>query len=122
MADLRKPIVEARGLTKRYPGVVALERVDFALQAGEVHVLFGENGAGKSTLISILAGASTPTSGTIEIAGEPVTVFTVRNARRLGVSAVFQEFSLVPTQTVLENLVLGEEPATRLPAAGRGTP
>ena len=112
MADLRKPIVEARGLTKRYPGVVALERVDFALQPGEVHVLFGENGAGKSTLISILAGASTPTSGTIEIAGDPVTVFTVRNARRLGVSAVFQEFSLVPTQTVLENLVLGEEPAT----------
>jgi ribose transport system ATP-binding protein len=68
MADLRKPIVEARGLTKRYPGVVALERVDFALQPGEAHVLFGENGAGKSTLISILAGASTPTSGTIEIA------------------------------------------------------
>jgi ribose transport system ATP-binding protein len=112
MADLQKPIVEARGLTKRYPGVLALDHVDFALEAGEVHVLFGENGAGKSTLISILAGASAPTSGTIEIAGEPVTVFTVRNARRLGVSAVFQEFSLVPTQTVLENLVLGEEPAT----------
>ena len=112
MADLQKPIVEARGLTKRYPGVVALDHVDFALEAGEVHVLFGENGAGKSTLISILAGASAPTSGSIEIAGEPVTVFTVRNARRLGVSAVFQEFSLVPTQTVLENLVLGEEPAS----------
>ena len=60
MADLQKPIVETRGLTKRYPGVVALDHVDFALEAGEVHVLFGENGAGKSTLISILAGASTP--------------------------------------------------------------
>ncbi|HEY6517809.1 MAG TPA: sugar ABC transporter ATP-binding protein [Roseiarcus sp.] len=112
MADLQKPIVEARGVTKRYPGVVALDHVDFALEAGEVHVLFGENGAGKSTLISILAGASTPTSGSVEIAGHPVTVFTVRNARKLGVSAVFQEFSLVPTQTVLENLVLGEEPAS----------
>ena len=56
MADLQKPIVEAHGLTKRYPGVVALDHVDFALKAGEVHVLFGENGAGKSTLISILAG------------------------------------------------------------------
>ena len=111
MADHSKPIVEARGLTKRYPGVVALDHVDFALEPGEVHVLFGENGAGKSTLISIVAGAAAPTSGAVEIAGEPVTVFTVRNARRLGVSAVFQEFSLVPTQTVLENLVLGEEPA-----------
>ena len=110
MAVLSKPIVEARGLTKRYPGVVALDHVDFALEPGEVHVLFGENGAGKSTLISILAGATAPTSGSVEIAGEPVTVFTVRNARKLGVSAVFQEFSLVPTQTVLENLVLGEEP------------
>ena len=118
MADLQKPIVEARGLTKRYPGVVALDRVDFALEAGEVHVLFGENGAGKSTLISILAGASAPTSGSIEIAGEPVTVFTVRNARKLGVSAVFQEFSLVPTQTVLENLVLGEEPASSASCGG----
>jgi ribose transport system ATP-binding protein len=111
MAELSKPVVDARGLTKHYPGAVALDHVDFALEPGEVHVLFGENGAGKSTLISIIAGATTPTSGTVEIAGQLVTVFTIRNARRLGVSAVFQEFSLVPTQTVLENLVLGEEPA-----------
>jgi ribose transport system ATP-binding protein len=112
LASSQRPIIEARGLTKRYPGVVALDRVDLAVEPGEVHVLFGENGAGKSTLISILAGATAPTSGSIEIAGEPVTVFTVRHARKLGVSAVFQEFSLVPTLTVLENLVLGEEPAT----------
>jgi ribose transport system ATP-binding protein len=112
MASPQRPIVEARGLAKRYPGVVALDHVDFAVEAGEVHVLFGENGAGKSTLISILAGATSPTSGSIEIAGEPVTVFTVKHARKRGVSAVFQEFSLVPTQTVLENLLLGEEPAT----------
>jgi ribose transport system ATP-binding protein len=111
MADLSKRVVEARDLTKRYPGVVALDHVDFALESGEVHVLFGENGAGKSTLISIIAGATAPTSGSVEIAGAPVRVFTVRNARKLGVSAVFQEFSLVPTQTVLENLVLGEEPS-----------
>ena len=119
--DLQKPIVEARGLTKRYPGVVALDHVDFALEAGEVHVLFGENGAGKSTLISILAGASTPTSGSIEIAGEPVTVPTVRNARRPGISAVFQEFSLVPTQTVLrESRSRRRAGDCRPPAAGRG--
>jgi ribose transport system ATP-binding protein len=107
---MAEPLVVASGLTKRYPGVVALDAVDFTLEAGEVHVLFGENGAGKSTLISILAGATAPTSGTVTIAGQPVTTFTVRHARSLGVSAVFQEFSLVPTQTVLENLVLGDEP------------
>ena len=106
------PLVEARGLTKRYPGVVALSEVDFTLEAGEVHVLFGENGAGKSTLISILAGVTAPTAGTIAINGEPVTIFTVRHALAVGISAVYQEFSLVPTQTVLENLVLGDEPSS----------
>ncbi len=112
MAYSQTPVVEAQGLTKRYPGVVALDNVDFTLEAGEVHVLFGENGAGKSTLISILAGAVAPTTGTVRIAGEPVTTFSVRHARSLGVSAVFQEFSLVPTQTVVENLMLGDEPTT----------
>jgi ribose transport system ATP-binding protein len=106
------PLIEARGLTKRYPGVVALSDVDFTLEAGEVHVLFGENGAGKSTLISILAGVTAPTAGSLAMEGEPVTSFTVRHARSLGISAVFQEFSLVPTQTVVENLVLGEEPSS----------
>ena len=66
MAYSQTPVVEAQGLTKRYPGVVALDDVDFTLEAGEVHVLFGENGAGKSTLISILAGAVAPTTGTVE--------------------------------------------------------
>jgi ribose transport system ATP-binding protein len=107
---MAEPLVVASGLTKRYPGVVALDNVDFSLERGEVHVLFGENGAGKSTLISILAGVTAPSAGTVAIAGAPVAVFTVRNARALGVSAVFQEFSLVPTQTVVENLVLGDEP------------
>ena len=74
-------------------------------------MLFGENGAGKSTLISILAGVTAPTAGTVAISGEGVTTFSVRHARALGVSAVFQEFSLVPTQTVVENLLLGDEPA-----------
>jgi ribose transport system ATP-binding protein len=112
MTDSQTPVVEARALTKRYPGVIALDNVDFTLETGEVHVLFGENGAGKSTLISILAGATAPTSGTVKIASALVVSFSVRNARSLGVSAVFQEFSLVPTQTVVENLVLGDEPTT----------
>jgi ribose transport system ATP-binding protein len=111
MAAQHQPLVAARGLTKRYPGVVALADVDFALEAGEVHVLFGENGAGKSTLISILAGVTAPTAGSVAMAGEPVTTFSIRHARSLGISAVFQEFSLVPTQSVVENLLLGDEPA-----------
>jgi ribose transport system ATP-binding protein len=97
-------------LSKHYPGVQALDCVDFELLAGEVHVLFGENGAGKSTLISILAGAVQPSSGEIRIKGEAVHLASVRDARAKGISAVFQEFSLIPTLSVAENLCLGEEP------------
>lgn len=97
-------------LSKQYPGVRALDGVDFELRQGEVHVLFGENGAGKSTLISLLAGAQQPSSGCIEIAGQPVQLHSVREARAHGISAVFQEFSLVPTLSVAENLLLGDEP------------
>ena len=97
-------------MTKRYPGVSALSNVSFDLRAGEVHVLFGENGAGKSTLISILSGAQRPTSGTMEFRGAVVEFSSVADAREFGISAVFQEFSLVPTMTVAENLLLGSEP------------
>jgi ribose transport system ATP-binding protein len=83
--------------------------VPFDLRAGEVHVLFGENGAGKSTLISIVAGALRPESGTIKLRGEPVELGSVHHARSLGISAVFQEFSLVPQLTVEQNLFLGSE-------------
>jgi ribose transport system ATP-binding protein len=102
--------LETEGLTKRYPGVLALDAVDFSLRRGEVHVLFGENGAGKSTLISILAGAQRATAGQVRFAGRPIALDSVRDARRLGVSAVFQEFSLVPTLTVAQNMFLGHEP------------
>ncbi|MGX1096301.1 sugar ABC transporter ATP-binding protein [Amorphus sp. MBR-141] len=103
-------LIRARGLTKRYPGVVALDAVDFELRAGECHVLFGENGAGKSTLISMIAGASTPSDGVLEVRGAPVQFRSVADARKKGISAVFQEFSLVPTMTVAENIFLGDEP------------
>jgi len=99
------------GLSKQYPGVRALSDVGLELRAGEVHVLFGENGAGKSTLISLLAGAQSPSSGRIEIKGQPVRLHSVRDARDRGISAVFQEFSLVPHLSVAENLLLGDEPA-----------
>ncbi len=103
------PLLRVEKLSKLFPGVVALDNVDFELRAGEVHVLFGENGAGKSTLAQTLAGVHQPTAGTIRFRGEPVTLQSVHHARILGISAVFQEFSLVPTLTVEENLFLGAE-------------
>ncbi len=90
----------------------ALNDVNLDLRAGEVHVLFGENGAGKSTLISILAGAERPTSGTLQFRGQQIVLHSVNDARQLGISAVFQEFSLIPQMTVEENLFLGAEPRT----------
>jgi ribose transport system ATP-binding protein len=108
------PLIQTAGLSKRYPGVLALDRVDFDLKAGEVHVLFGENGAGKSTLISLIAGANRPSDGEIFLRGEPVRLESVHQARQLGISAVFQEFSLVPQMTVGENIFLGAETTTRL--------
>ncbi len=113
VADPVLALVECREIVKQYPGVLALDHVDFQLRGGEVHVLFGENGAGKSTLISLLAGAQEPTSGQILVRGEPVQLGSVHRARQLGISAVFQEFSLVPQLTVEENLFLGAEPRRR---------
>ena len=104
------PLLQTKALTKTYPGVVALDHVDFNLHPGEVHVLFGENGAGKSTLISILAGANQPTSGSVLLEGKPVDIKSVHDARAFGISAVFQEFSLIAQMTVEENLFLGAEP------------
>jgi ribose transport system ATP-binding protein len=89
--------------------VIALDGVDFDLRPGEVHVLFGENGAGKSTLISLVAGVYRPTDGRIEFRGETIELASVHQARQLGISAVFQEFSLAPQLTVEENLFLGAE-------------
>ena len=106
-------LLELRNVSKRFPGVCALDQVNFDLRAGEVHALFGENGAGKSTLISIVAGAIRPSEGDVLVGGKPVELHSVRDARELGISAVFQEFSLVPTLTVADNLLLGSEPGAR---------
>jgi ribose transport system ATP-binding protein len=102
-------LLHAERLSKQFPGVVALDGVDFDLRAGEVHVLFGENGAGKSTLIQTLAGVHRPSAGVIRFRGRAVELESVHEARLLGISAVFQEFSLVPQLTVEENLFLGAE-------------
>ena len=100
-------ILQTIGVRKKYPGVLALDAVDFDLRPGEVHILFGENGAGKSTLISILAGVQRPSAGEVRFRGERVELQSVHHARDLGISAVFQEFSLVPQMTVEENLLMG---------------
>lgn len=107
---MTSPLIKTTGLSKQYPGVLALNAVDFDLQPGEVHVLFGENGAGKSTLISMLAGANSPSSGTIEVAGETVRFSSVADAQAKGIYTVFQEFSLIPTLSVAQNIFLGWEP------------
>ena len=107
------PLIQTVALTRDYPGIRALDTVDFSLREGEVHVLFGENGAGKSTLIAMLAGATRPTSGQILFRGEAVEFDNVHAARNLGVSAVFQEFSLIPQMSVAENMFLGAEEGRR---------
>lgn len=103
------PLLQAQRVSKQFPGVLALDAVDFELRAGEAHVLFGENGAGKSTLIQMLAGVHRPTAGSIGFRGQLIDLQGVHHARTLGISAVFQEFSLVPTLTIEENLFLGAE-------------
>ena len=102
-------ILEMRGITKIFPGVVALDHVDFDLRPGEVHVLLGENGAGKSTLIKILAGAYTPTEGTIKLEGKPVTIERPKDALELGVRIIYQELMVNEYITVTENIFQGRE-------------
>lgn len=103
------PLLKLENISKRFPGVSALYKVDFDLREGEVHVLFGENGAGKSTLINIVAGALKPTTGRILFRGQEMHFPNVHSARKIGVHAVFQEFSLIPQLTVTQNLFLGVE-------------
>ncbi len=102
-----------RGITKRYPGVVANDAVDFTVESASIHGLLGENGAGKSTLMKVLFGLTAPSAGTVEIAGRPVVVNSARDALDLGIGMVQQHFSLIGDFTVAENLVLGREPLRR---------
>ena len=102
------PVVEFREITKRFPGVVANDRIDIALRLGEVHAVLGENGAGKSTLIGILAGIHQPDSGEIRVDARPVRIDTPRRAIELGIGTVYQHSTLVPTLSTLQNLMLGQ--------------
>lgn len=107
-------LLEVRGLSKRFPGVIALEDVDLDGRAGEVHALVGANGAGKSTLMNLLSGVFPPTAGEIRLDGKSVSFATPRQAAERGISTVYQEFSSIPQLSVADNIVLGREPTRRL--------
>jgi ribose transport system ATP-binding protein len=104
------PLLQMKGIYKHYPGVVALSEVNFELYAGEVHCLLGENGAGKSTLMKILSGAINKDAGAILIQGKEIEFNSPADARKYGISMIYQEFKLVPELTVAENILLGNEP------------
>jgi ribose transport system ATP-binding protein len=109
------PLIEMRGISKYYPGVVALDNVDFSLAPGEVHALVGENGAGKSTLMKILAGAERASRGEILLDGNVVVIDSPQRAMDLGINIIYQEFNLVPHLSAAENIFLGREPTGPIP-------
>jgi simple sugar transport system ATP-binding protein len=104
------PLLEMRGITKRYPGVLANDAISLDVRAGEIHALLGENGAGKSTLMNVLYGLAAPDSGEILMGGSPVEITSPHDAIARGISMVHQHFMLVPVLSVADNILLGEEP------------
>ena len=108
-AAVKPPALEMRGITKRYPGVLANDNIDLDVRPGEIHALLGENGAGKSTLMNILYGLATPDEGEILLDGNAVTIGGPSDAIDRGISMVHQHFMLVPVLTVAENIQLGDE-------------
>jgi simple sugar transport system ATP-binding protein len=105
----RTPVLDVRGVTKTFPGVIANEDVDLTLHEGEIHCLLGENGAGKSTLVNVVFGLYQPDTGTIRIRGEQVQLTGVADAIDHGIGMVHQHFQLIPVFTVAENVILGNE-------------
>jgi simple sugar transport system ATP-binding protein len=110
--------IELTGISKTYPGVLANDRISLIVRCGEVHCLLGENGAGKSTLMSILAGMVRPDEGRVRLDGREVEIDSPKRAIELGIGMVYQHTTLVPTLTVLENLMLGTREGLRLDARG----
>ena len=104
---MTEPLVHMRGISKAYPGVVALRDVDFAIERGEVRALLGKNGAGKSTLVKILAGVERPDEGSIQLDGKPVALRTPMDGIKAGIATVHQELSVVPELSIAENVFLG---------------
>ncbi len=107
---MSRPVLEASGITKRFPGVTALDGVTFAARAGEVHALMGENGAGKSTLIKVLTGVHPRDGGEVRVGGRPIDPRSPREAEAAGIATVYQEINLIPDLSVAENICLGRQP------------
>lgn len=103
------PVLELRGITKRFPGVLANDHIDLSLEKGEIHALLGENGAGKTTLMNILYGLYQPDEGQIFVNGKKLIVHSPTDAINAGIGMVHQHFMLIPVFTVTENVVLGDE-------------
>ena len=106
----RQTVLRMENITKRFPGVVALDNVSFEIGAGEVVALIGENGAGKSTLMKILGGVHQPNEGSIEVSGLPATIRSVSDADSLGIGFVHQELNVLDNLDVAANVFLGREP------------
>ena len=111
---MKTPVVSLKNIFKSFNGITVLNDVDFELLNGEIHALMGGNGAGKSTLMKILEGVYTPDNGQIEINGQPTQIPDPQMAKSLGIGMVFQEFSLIPTLTVAQNIFLTNEPKSNL--------
>src|SRR6266850_2552674 len=109
MSDAAAHLLTMRGITKRFPGVVALKDVSLELRAGEVLALMGENGAGKSTLMKILGGAYPPDEGELLIDGQPVVLKGIADAKKRGIALIHQELMLVPQLSIADNIFLGNE-------------
>jgi inositol transport system ATP-binding protein len=107
-----EPLLRMSGIGKSFPGVRALDNVDFTVMPGEVHALLGENGAGKSTLLKILSGAQRPDGGSIEFGGQRVSPASPHHAQQLGIVTIYQEFTLVPNMSIAENVFIGREPGS----------
>ncbi|MFW6068778.1 MAG: sugar ABC transporter ATP-binding protein [Chloroflexota bacterium] len=112
-ATTETPILEVRNITKRFPGVVALDDVSVEFLPGRVHAIVGENGAGKSTLMKILVGAYTPDKGQIIFQNQPIQFHHPQEAQAKGINIIYQEFNLLPDRTVAQNIFLGREPTRR---------
>lgn len=108
------PLLRMRGISKSFPGVRALDSVDFDVDAAEIHAFLGENGAGKSTLLKILSGAQPPDAGSISFEGRAVRFASPQEAQQAGIVTIYQEFTLAPDMTVAENVFIGREPGSRL--------
>jgi ribose transport system ATP-binding protein len=114
MQETSDIVLEARKISKSFPGVLALREVDLTLRRGRLTALLGENGAGKSTLMNIIAGVFPPDAGQILLDGQPMAFASPRDARARGIAMIFQELNLIPHLSVAENIYLGQEPLNSL--------